>query len=135
MRTTAKILKGQNGHARKWVRLRHLFGEMVSHLMREARGEFCHPKARVLQRRGKGDNMGGAKSANHSMELSTRNVIAMERTGLMIRSSVDLLDIAVGGLDGWICSAGTAEYVCLRSLSVSLGTAGGIEREIPLSYP
>lgn len=91
MRTTAQILQWQNGHARKRIKLRHLFGEMVSHLMREARGKFCHPKARMLQQRCKGDKMGGAKSANHSMELSTRNVIAMERTGLMIRSSVDLL--------------------------------------------
>jgi hypothetical protein len=50
----------------------------------------------VLQRRCKGDKMGGVKSANHSMELSTRNVIVMEQTDLMIRSSVDLLvDIAL----------------------------------------
>jgi hypothetical protein len=60
--------------------------------------------------------MGGAKSANHSMELSTRNVIFKEWTGLRI---VDI----VGGCvrcQGWICSAGTAVFGCL-------GTAG-IER-------
>ena len=38
MRTTAKILKWQNGHSRKWVRYRRLVSEMVSQLVREARG-------------------------------------------------------------------------------------------------
>jgi len=38
VRTAAKILKWQNGHARKGVKLRRLVDEMVSHLMREARG-------------------------------------------------------------------------------------------------
>jgi len=36
--------------------------------------------------------MGGIKSANHSIVLSTRNVIVKEWTGLRIRSSV--VDIA-----------------------------------------
>lgn len=63
---------------------------MVSHLMREARGQFCHPDAHVLQRRGNKEAMGYFELADHSIELSTRKVVVTEWTGLRIRCSVDM---------------------------------------------
>lgn len=77
--------------------------------------------------------MGGVRSANHSMELSTRNVIVKEWTGLRTRSSVvDMAGVEehVSRLltDGFARQVLRSSAVC-GVVPVSLGTAGGIERE------